>query len=147
VTTQQHTSDVLFFTASHCSICRLLRPTVNEVANAFEGNVNFREVDSAADRDLAANHGVKGVPTLIAFHDGTEVRRTIGSRSNQQVSDVFDAALSGTGARGSFGTKDRVLRLGIATVFGVAASLSGQPVLWVLAAGATISALWDLVRP
>ncbi|GMQ98477.1 MAG: hypothetical protein BMS9Abin17_0990 [Acidimicrobiia bacterium] len=147
MTTQQHTSDVLFFTAPHCSICRLLRPSVNEVANAFEGNVNFREVDSAADPDLATNHGVKGVPTLIAFHDGREVRRTIGSRSNQQVSDVFNAALSGIESRDSLATKDRMLRLGIALVFGVAAALSGQPVLWVLAAGAAVSALWDLVRP
>jgi thioredoxin len=140
-------SEVLFFTTLHCSICRRVRPAVNEVAGSFEGKVKFREIDCSRDPDLAANYGVKGVPTLIAFHGGQEMRRMVGSRSEQQISDVFRAASSGIVARRSLATKDRALRLGIALVFGVAAALAGQPVLWVLAAGATVSAVWDLIRP
>jgi len=140
-------SEVLFFTTPHCSICRHVRPTVNEVARSFEGKVILREVDCSRDPDVTTNFDVKGVPTLIALHEGKEMRRMVGSRSEQQITDVFRAAESGVGVRGSLAPKDRVLRLGIAFVFGVAAALAGQPVLWVLAAGATVSAVWDLIRP
>jgi len=145
--TQQHTSEVLLFTARHCSICRLVRPTVNEVAGSFEGRVEFREVDAALDPDSTGIYGVRGVPTLIALHDGELVRRTVGARTERQISDVFAAALSGTRSRSSLTKTDRLMRLGIAVVFIAAASVSGQAILWVLAAGAVVSALWDLVRP
>lgn len=145
--TQQHTSEVLLFTARHCSICRLVRPTVNEVAESFVGRVEFREIDAAVDPGSTELHGVKGVPTLIALHDGELVRRVVGARTERQICDVFAAALSGTRSRSSLTRTDRLVRLGITLVFIVAASVSGQAVLWVLAAGAAVSALWDLVRP
>jgi len=147
VNASSHTGEVLFFTTPHCSICRAVRPTVNEVAGSFEGRVRFREVDAVSDADAAARYGVKGVPTLIAVHGNKSIRRMVGSGSQRQIADVFTAASSGVGSRGLLARNDRILRLGIAAVFGVAAVLSGQPVLWVLAAGATVSALWDLARP
>jgi len=144
--TPSHTNEVLFFTTPHCPICRSARPTVNKVAESFEGQVDFREVDSVREPQTTANHNVKGVPTLIAFHDGDVVRRVIGARSEGQISDVFTASLTGTGSRGSLTRTDRVQRLGIASVFAVAAVISEQPILWILAAGATAFALWDLIK-
>ncbi len=144
--TQPHTDEVLFFTAPHCSICGSVRPTVNKIAESFEGRVGFREVDSVQEPETAASHNVKGVPTLISFHDGNVVRRVVGARSDSEIEDVFTAALTGIGSRGSLTRTDRVLRLGIATVFAIAAVMSGQLILWILAAGATALALWDLVK-
>ena len=67
------------FTAEWCPPCRMLGPTVAEIAREFEDTVTVVKVDVDAQPDLAARFGVLGVPTLLFFRDGIAVDRIVGA--------------------------------------------------------------------
>lgn len=110
-------TEVLFFTTPHCSTCEAVMPVANAVAVRFGSAVRFTEVDSATDPVTPSAHRVRGVPTFIAIHQGSEVARAVGTRTPQQLTELFEAAVSGSGLRGQLSRTDRSLRLGVAAVF------------------------------
>ena len=104
------------------------------------------EDDSTTDPEPSSLHRVRGVPTFIALRDGAEVGRSVGSRSPDQLTELFEAAASGNRFRGRISTTDHGMRLGVAVVFGIAAVATATPILWVFALAAAGFATWDLVR-
>lgn len=64
--------EVLKFSASWCTPCKVLAATLKDV----EGITN---VDIDQNRQLAIDHNVRSVPTLVFLKDGVEVDRTTGS--------------------------------------------------------------------
>ncbi len=145
--TQTDQAEVLFFTTPHCSTCRAMRPVANDVAGRFDGAVRLTEVDSTQDPVSPSRHRVRGVPTFIAIHKGTEVARAVGPRSSDQLAELFEAAVSGHQLRSSLSATDRKMRLGVAAAFAAAAVITSTPLLWVFAVAAVVFATWDLVRP
>lgn len=110
-------TEVLFFTTPHCSTCKAMMPVANAVAVRFGSAVRFTEVDSTTDPVTPSAHRVRGVPTFIAIHQGSEVARAVGTRTPQQLTELFEAAVSGSRLRGQLSRTDRSLRLGVAAVF------------------------------
>lgn len=143
---QPSQAEVLFFTTPHCSACKAMRPIAGSVADRFKGDVRFTEIDSTADPAPPSIHRVRGVPTFIAIHNGTEVARAVGARSPEQITTLFEAAVSGDSRRGRMSRTDRGLRLGVAAVFATAAVLTATPILWAFVGAAVVFASWDLVR-
>jgi thioredoxin 1 len=64
--------EVLKFSASWCTPCKVLSATLKDV----EG---VKEIDIDQNRQLAVDHNVRSVPTLVFLQDGKEVERTTGS--------------------------------------------------------------------
>lgn len=147
MTTQTDQAELLFFVTPGCPTCKAMRPVADEVAAEFGDTVRFEEVDASADPVSSSAHRVRGVPTFVAFHDGEEVGRAVGSRTAAQLSELFDAASTGRRSRGLISPTDRILRIGIGVVFAVAAAVTSTPILWAFALAAIGFASWDLVRP
>jgi len=63
------------FYADRCGPCRMLSPTLERLANEFAGQV----VDIDHSPDLAREHRVQAVPTLVAFLDGEAAARAEGA--------------------------------------------------------------------
>ena len=142
-----HDSEVLLFSAPHCSSCRAVRPAASDVASAFSRSVGFREIDATVERSVASRHGVKGVPTFVAIHDGVEVGRLVGIGTRNNLEKLFEAADSGDPIRRRISSTDRVLRLAVAASFAGAALATGVTPLWILATGVGVFAVWDLLQP
>ena len=64
--------EVLKFSASWCTPCKVLSATLKDV----EG---LKEIDIDQNRDLTAQYTVRSVPTLVFLQDGKEVDRTVGA--------------------------------------------------------------------
>ena len=77
---------LLDFWAEWCGPCRMLGPTVHELAEERE-DIKVAQVNVDNETPLAISHGVNAIPTLILYENGKEVRRSTGVLSKEQLSD------------------------------------------------------------
>ena len=66
------------FWADWCGPCKMLAPTIDALAEKYDGKVVVGKVNVDDEGELAAQFGVMSIPTIILFKDGKEVKRTVG---------------------------------------------------------------------
>jgi thioredoxin 1 len=84
---------VVDFWAPWCGPCRALAPRLEQLARQFEGQLQVRKLNVDDAPELAAAHGVRGIPTLILFKDGHAHSRRVGLHDETQLSSWVRAAL------------------------------------------------------
>ena len=77
------------FWATWCMPCRMLAPTVEEVADETEGRAVVGKVNVDEEGDLARRYRVASIPTLIVFENGAEVRRRVGVVEKEDIYDLL----------------------------------------------------------
>ncbi|MBZ7955481.1 thioredoxin [Campylobacter sp. RM17709] len=81
------------FWAPWCGPCRMLAPVIDELANDFEGKAKICKINTDEQGDLAAEHGVRSIPTLIFFKNGEVVDQLVGAQSKQAITDKLNSLL------------------------------------------------------
>jgi thioredoxin 1 len=76
------------FHADWCGPCKMLEPTVAEIA--AETDVVVAKVDIDDLQDLARQNGVRSVPTLQFYAGGEQVERVIGVRDKDALLDIIE---------------------------------------------------------
>lgn len=71
------------FWAEWCMPCRMLTPTIEELATQYDGKVKIGKVDTDANRDTAVKQGISAVPTIILFNKGEVVHKFVGVTPKQ----------------------------------------------------------------
>jgi thioredoxin 1 len=66
------------FWAEWCMPCRMLAPTIDEIANDYAGKVKVGKVDTDANRDVSLKFGISAIPTIMLFQGGQVVRKFVG---------------------------------------------------------------------
>jgi thioredoxin len=69
------------FWAAWCGPCRMIAPSVDELARRFEGRAKVGKVDVDAEPALAARFNVSSIPTLLIFRGGTVAGHRVGALS------------------------------------------------------------------
>jgi thioredoxin 1 len=84
------------FWAAWCAPCRMLAPTIESVAEKYQGKAKIFKLNVDDNIGSSSNYGVKGIPTLILFRDGKEAERVVGVPSNAKdyISQMLDKHLS-----------------------------------------------------
>jgi len=76
------------FYADWCGPCKQLEPIVDRVAASTAATV--AKVDIDANQQLAAQHGVRSVPTLMLFADGEPVERLVGVQQEARLTELVE---------------------------------------------------------
>jgi thioredoxin 1 len=79
------------FWAEWCGPCRMMSPTVDEVATEYTGKVKVGKLNVDENMGTAARYNVRGIPTFLLFKGGKIVEQRVGAMSKGDVQKMIDA--------------------------------------------------------
>ena len=77
------------FWAEWCVPCRMLAPTIDQIAQEFAGKVKVGKLDTDANQDTAVNYDIRSIPTLIVFKGGQVVKKFVGLTNKAQLATAL----------------------------------------------------------
>jgi thioredoxin 1 len=72
------TPTLVYFYATWCVPCKLLRPVVDQVVEELGYGIKSIEIDVEIEKGIIKRYKIRGVPTLILFKNGTPLWRHTG---------------------------------------------------------------------
>lgn len=73
------------FWAVWCGPCRILSPTVDEVAEELDGKIIVAKCDVDDCEQIAMKYGIMNIPTLLFFKNGEVADKTVGVVSKSEI--------------------------------------------------------------
>lgn len=81
------------FWAVWCGPCRMVAPIVDELAVEYEGRVKVGKVDVDSEQKIAADYGIRSIPTLLIFKNGELADQVVGAVPKKQLVEKLEAVL------------------------------------------------------
>lgn len=78
------------FWAEWCQPCRMLTPTMEELADEYKGKVKIGKLDTDSNRDVSIKYGISAIPTIILFHGGEVKKKFVGLTPKDQFAAALD---------------------------------------------------------
>jgi len=82
------------FWAGWCGPCRAMAPSLDALAERFEGRATIGKVEIDEHPDVAETYGIRSIPTLVVFQKGEEVKRFVGVTSATELSQALEGVQS-----------------------------------------------------
>jgi len=82
------------FWAVWCGPCRMLAPTVEEIAGEYAGRLNVFKLNTDDNQEIASRYQIMGIPTLLFFKNGNVVDKVVGVVPKRQIKERVDAILT-----------------------------------------------------
>lgn len=84
---------VVDFWATWCGPCRMVGPIIEELAKQYDGKIVVGKCDVEDNEELAAEFGIRNIPTILFFKNGEVVDKLIGAQSKAKFEEKFEAML------------------------------------------------------
>lgn len=81
------------FWAEWCGPCRMLAPTIEELAEEYQGRVKIGKLDTDLNHDTAAKFGISAIPTSIIFSNGEVKKKFVGLTAKKDFKEAFDEVI------------------------------------------------------
>lgn len=84
---------LLDFWAEWCGPCRMIAPILDEVAEAYAGRLKVCKLNIDDNPETPSKFGVRGIPTLMIFKNGSVEATRVGALSKSQLTAFLDSHL------------------------------------------------------
>ncbi len=78
------------FWAEWCAPCRMLAPTIDQVATDYAGRVKVAKLDVDQFGEIAARYQIRGIPTILVFNGGQVHDQMVGAGSKENIVKMVD---------------------------------------------------------
>jgi thioredoxin 1 len=85
---------VVDFWAEWCGPCKMIAPVLDELAAEYDGKVKIGKVNIDEHQQLAIDHHINSIPTLLFFKNGQVADQVVGMRSKRDLKASFDRLLA-----------------------------------------------------
>ncbi len=82
------------FWAPWCGPCKMIGPVVEELAGDYDGKVKVGKVNVDDNHQLAAQFGIRGIPTVMLFKGGQMVESFVGLQQKDDLASALDKHLA-----------------------------------------------------
>ena len=90
---QSDTPVLVDFWANWCGPCKAIAPVLDELSSEFEGKARIVKIDVDQNPNLAAQYGIRSIPTLFMFKNGEKVDATMGMQPKAQLTALINKHL------------------------------------------------------
>ena len=84
---------ILDFWAEWCQPCKVLAPTVEEIAGEYENIIKVGKLNVDDNPTTATKYGIRGIPTLLFFKGGKVIQQVTGVKSKAEIKKIIDENL------------------------------------------------------
>ena len=81
------------FWAEWCGPCRMIAPTIEEIANEYDGKVKVGKINVDKESELAIRYRIDAIPALLIFKNGQVVETRKGLRPKSELCTLLDQIL------------------------------------------------------
>jgi thioredoxin 1 len=84
---------VVDFWATWCGPCRMVGPIISQLAEEYDGRIVVGKCDVEENDDIAAEMGIRNIPTILFFKNGQLVDKFVGASTKAVLDEKFKALL------------------------------------------------------
>ena len=84
---------LLDFWAEWCGPCKMIAPILDDIAKEYAGKVKVAKINIDENQQTPAQFGVRGIPTLMLFKNGSVEATKVGALSKSQLTAFIDSNL------------------------------------------------------
>lgn len=86
---KSNTPVLVDFWAEWCGPCRALAPKLEEIAAELGQRIRVLKINVDENPNMPARYGVRGIPTMILFKNGSEVEQIVGNLPKDNILAVI----------------------------------------------------------
>lgn len=84
---------VVDFWAPWCGPCKIVSPTIEELAKDYEGKVSVGKMN-VDENQTASQYGVMSIPTIMIFKNGQPVKSMVGAQGKDSYKRAIDEVVA-----------------------------------------------------
>ena len=82
------------FWAAWCGPCKMIAPTIEELAAEYAGKVKIGKVDVDHNPQTASRYSIRSIPSLLLFKNGNVLEQLVGVKPKAEIKKALERSIA-----------------------------------------------------